>query len=163
MKKTAKCLTWMLISGLLISCGDNTQEPQEVETAEIVFEKEGELYLLKAGDTIKQIDIEVASTSYEQETGLMYRDSMEDDQGMLFIYSSAAPRSFYMKNTRIPLDILFYGSDSTLVSYKENATPYDETSIPSNAPAQFILELNAGKIQEWGIETGDKMDFRLIN
>ncbi len=163
MRKTAKYLTWMLMSGLILSCGDNTKGTQEVETAEIVFEKEGELFLLKSGDTIQKVDIEVADTPYEQETGLMYRDSMEDDQGMLFVYSSAAPRSFYMKNTRIPLDILFYGADSTLVSYRENATPYDETSILSDVPAQFILELNAGKIEEWGIEIGDKIDFQSID
>ena len=151
----------LFVTTFLFSCGDDQKEP-EVDTVEIEFKKEGELQILKDGEVTRTIDIEIADTPYEWETGLMYRESMEDNQGMLFIYPNEAPRSFYMKNTYIPLDIIFMSKDTTVVSIKENAIPRDETSIPSNAPAQFILEINGGNSAEWNIEEGDKMKFKRI-
>lgn len=162
MKKLSYLLTWGLIAGSLMSCGDETKE-SSIETPAITFEKEGELFLLKEEDTVQTIEIEIADSPYERETGLMYRDSMEDLQGMLFIYPGEAQRSFYMKNTHIPLDLVFYDSDSTVVHIHENAQPLDETSIPSNEPAQFILEINAGNAGKWGIEQGDRMTYRRFN
>lgn len=161
MKRT-KLLSIGLITGMLFSCGD---EPKKIaiETAEIEFKKEGELHLLKSGDTIKKIDIEIADTQYERETGLMYRRSMEESHGMLFIYPEEALRSFYMKNTYIPLDIIYYSKDSAVVSFQENAKPLDMTSLPSFKPAQFILELNAGKVKQWNIEVGDKIGFSKLD
>lgn len=161
MKKKAGIIVLALVVGIFFSCGDDEKE-SVIETAEITFKKEGELFLLKGGEQIKKIDIEVANTPYERETGLMYRMSMENDQGMLFIFPGEAPRSFYMKNTYISLDIIFYNKDSTVVSFHENAQPLNVTSIPSNHPAQYVLELNAGKVKEWNIEVGDKIDFTLI-
>lgn len=160
MKQSVNFLMIALVAGIFASCGDDEKD-SAIETPEISFTKEGELFLMKEGEQVKKLDIEVADTPYEWETGLMYRESMEDDQGMLFIYPGESQRNFYMKNTNIPLDIIFYDSDSTVVSYHENAQPMDETSIPSEEPAKFILEVNAGKVQEWNIETGDKIDFTL--
>lgn len=159
MKKPYNYFLVLILSGSIFSCGDDTKE-SSIEVAEIEFKKEGELYLLKLEDTIKKVDIEIADSEYERQTGLMYRKSMEEDEGMLFIYPNEAPRSFYMKNTYIALDIIFYDKDSTAVSFQENAKPLDETSLPSGEPAQFILELNAGKVKEWNIELGDKIDFK---
>lgn len=162
MKKTTKYLIFFLLSTLLFSCGDEPKA-SKIETSEIEFKKEGELYLLKSGDIIKKVDIEIAENPYEHETGLMYRQSMKDSQGMLFIYPEEALRSFYMKNTYIPLDIIFYSKDSIVVSFKENARPRDESSLASDKPAKFILELNAGKVKEWNIVIGDKMDFKRLD
>ncbi|HSP13015.1 MAG TPA: DUF192 domain-containing protein [Salegentibacter sp.] len=149
---------------LFSSCKEDAKPEEEIIEENIEFTKEGELSLIKAeGDTIKKIDIEIADSQYEHETGLMYRDSMEDSQGMLFIYEDAAPRAFYMKNTYIPLDIIYYSSDSTAISFYENAKPMDETSLPSGEPAQFILEINGGLIEEWNIEVGDKIYFERID
>lgn len=154
-------LSLALCSTLFFSCKEEDREPEEIETGEnFEFTKEGEMSLMKPdGDTIKELDIEFAESSYEHETGLMYRESMEDNQGMLFIYEDEAPRSFYMKDTYIPLDLIFYSADSTAVSFQENAEPMDETSLPSGEPAQFVLEINAGLVEEWNIEIGDKMSF----
>ncbi len=162
MKKRTKYLTFYLLSTLLFSCSDEPKE-SKIETSEIEFKKEGELYLLKSGDSIKKLDIEIADNQYEHQTGLMYRQSMKETQGMLFIYPEEALRSFYMKNTYIPLDIIFYSKDSSVVSFKENAQPLDETSLPSNKPAKFILEINAGKVKAWNIEVGDKIDFKRLD
>ena len=160
-----KCiiLSAILTVSLLSSCKDDETEAP-IETEEITFTKEGEATLLKPnGDTIQQIDIEIADNSYERQTGLMYRESMEDDQGMLFIYDNEAPRAFYMKNTYIPLDIIYFASDSTAVSFQKNAQPQDETSLPSGEPAQFVLELNAGLADDWNIKVGDKIDFERVD
>lgn len=157
--KKVKWFYLLLISGAFLSCADEPKE-SSIETPEITFEREGEIELIKEGAVIKTLEIEIADTPYEWETGLMYRESLGEDQGMLFVYSQEGQRNFYMKNTTISLDLIFYNKDSLVVSYYENAVPMDETSIPSNAPAQYILEVNAGKVAEWNIEEGDKMSFR---
>ncbi|HET8754113.1 MAG TPA: DUF192 domain-containing protein [Salinimicrobium sp.] len=163
MRKINHFLILLLFSNFMISCNDEPENPP-VETEPIEFKKEGELYLVKSsGDTIKKLDIEIADNAYERQTGLMYRKSLETNQGMLFIYNEEAPRSFYMKNTYIPLDILFFDEDSIAVSFQENAVPLDESSLASEAPAQFILEINAGLVEEWNIEVGDKIDFERLD
>lgn len=127
----------------------------------ITFKKEGEL-TIKKGDNdsiITSIDIEIADDAYQTQTGLMYRDNMESDQGMFFVFSKPDYHSFYMKNTRIPLDIIYIGSDKKIVSIQKNAKPFDETSLPSNALALYVLEINAGLSEEWNLEVGDKIDY----
>ncbi len=151
----------LFLSLSLTSCGDDDKKQEVIETDPINFTKEGELYMIKAsGDTLKKLDIELAESDYEHQTGLMYRESMEDDQGMLFIYDDERVRSFYMKNTYIPLDIIYYAADSTLVSIQKNTTPRDETSLPSEGPAKFVLEINGGLSDAWGVEQGDKISFK---
>ncbi len=158
MKRIKRFIVLGFTAGFLLSCAEESKD-SSIETPEISFQKEGELYLLKSGDTLQKIAIEFAESDYERQTGLMYRKSLGENEGMLFVYPSEAMRSFYMKNTYIPLDIIFYNKDSAAVSFQENAKPLDETSLPSKVPAQFILELNAGKVKEWNIEVGDKIDF----
>jgi len=150
----------LFLSISFTSCNDKDKKEESIETDPITFTKEAELYLIKAsGDTIQKLDIELAESDYEHQTGLMYRESMEDNQGMLFIYDTERVRSFYMKNTYIPLDIIYYEADSSLVSIQKNATPRDETSLASEGPAQFILEINGGLSDEWGLEKDDKMTY----
>ena len=158
MKKVKRFLSAGFILALIFSCGDEAKNTS-IETEDIPFTKEGELYLLRGKDTLQKLDIEFAESSYEQQTGLMYRNSMEPNQGMLFTYPEEAMHSFYMKNTYISLDLIFFGKDSSAVSFQENALPLDETSLPSQVPAQFILEVNGGKVEEWGIVEGDRMTF----
>jgi len=134
------------------SCDNSTETEESMETDPIVFNKEAEVYLIHSnGDTLRKIDVELAESDYEKQTGLMYRESLGSDQGMLFVYDSERVRNFYMKNTYISLDIIYYDTDSTLVSIQKNATPRDEMNLPSDGPAQFVLEINAGLADEWGI------------
>ena len=105
----------------LIACG-GPDEPKKKPTEKKKsasgpqFKKEGELYFVKAtGDTIRKIDIEIAEPEYERTRGLMYRRNMKDTQGMLFIFDKPDMRSFWMKNTYIPLDIMFV--DSILIRF----------------------------------------------
>jgi uncharacterized protein len=159
-KNLIKLGTLAFFLNLTFTSCEEDKETKVIETEPITFSKEGELYLIEAsGDTLQKLDIELAETEYEKQTGLMYRESMEKHQGMLFIYQDERVRSFYMKNTYIPLDILYYDADSTLVSIQKNATPRDETSLPSEGPAKFVLEINGGLSDEWNIESGNRFSF----
>nr|WP_299343819.1 DUF192 domain-containing protein [Allomuricauda sp.] len=150
-------LGFVLIS--TVSCKDETKK--EIKTEAIHFSKEGELTISRpqTDSTLVKLDIEIAETDYETQTGLMYRDSMDDNQGMLFIFSDNEMRSFYMKNTEIPLDIIYINEKLEIVSFQKNASPLDETGLPSQFPAKYVLEINAGLSDKWGIATGDKIDF----
>ncbi len=112
----------------------------------------------------KYFSVEVADTQQKQTLGLMYRDEMPADHGMLFIFPNEAPRSFWMKNTRIPLDILYFDKDLKLVSASLDTPPCRVRrcpAYPSKTPAMYVLELNAGIASELGIGPGDRMTIKL--
>jgi len=146
------------ISFNAISC---KEEKKEIKQVEVSFKKEGELTIYKAtsDSIIKKLDIEIADSDYETETGLMYRSSMKTNQGMLFIFPDVKPRAFYMKNTQFSLDLIFIDNNNTIVSFQENAKPFDESPLPSNLPAKYVLELNAGLVSKWGIRVGDRISY----
>lgn len=148
------------VASQLSSCKED-RKTSEVNQVEVTFTKEGELQIKKAitDSLITSLDIEIADDDYATQTGLMYRSSMENTQGMLFIFPDTDYRSFYMKNTEIPLDIIFIAEDQTIVSIQKNAQPMSESSLPSKAPAKYVLEVNAGLSDEWGLNQGDNIQF----
>lgn len=101
--------------------------------------------------------VEVAQTSVEQAKGLMFRQSMGPDEGMLFPMKPARQSSFWMRNTVISLDIVFIGPDGRIANIAANAVPYDETPLPSKGLAAAVLELNGGRAAELGIVPGDRV------
>jgi len=108
----------------------------------------------------KRFSIEIADTREKQALGLMFRDSMPADHGMLFIFPNEAPRSFWMKNTRIPLDIIYFDQGLNLVSMSVQTPPCRVSKCPgypSMAPAKYVLELNAGTASELGVGPGDRL------
>jgi hypothetical protein len=112
----------------------------------------------------KRFSVEVADTREKQALGLMFRDSMPMDHGMLFIFPREAPRSFWMKNTRIPLDIMYFNEGLELVSISADTPPCRTRrcpSYPSTSPARFVLELNAGVASDLGVEIGDRLTLKL--
>lgn len=141
------------------------EEPKStIKTATISFTKEGELSIRKQKvDTlITTLNIEIAESDYETQTGLMYRDDMKNTEGMLFIFEDEQMHSFYMKNTKIPLDIIFIKADLTIASFQENAEPYNESGLSSQVPIQYVLEVNAGLAEKWLLEVGDKIAFKKL-
>jgi len=112
----------------------------------------------------KTFAVEIADTSEKQALGLMFRDSMEADQGMLFIFPKEVPRSFWMKNTRIPLDIMYFDKERKMVSISADTPPCKVTrcpSYPSTGPAMYVLELNAGAAKKLGVGEGDMLTLKL--
>jgi hypothetical protein len=79
---------------------------------------------------------------------------------MLFVFDDATERYFYMKNTKIPLDIIYISDTKKIVSFQKNAQPFDESSLPSNVPAKYVLEINAGLSDAWSLTVGDSISFR---
>ncbi|SDS75498.1 DUF192 domain-containing protein [Winogradskyella sediminis] len=148
---------------LLLSCKEEKKTITEDKVV-VSFKKEGTLTLKKADSDaiIKTIDIEIADDEYTTQTGLMYRTKLETNHGMLFIFPNVQMRSFYMKNTKIPLDIIYIAEDLTIVSFQKNAKPMDETSLPSEAPAKYVLEINGGLSDAWQLEIGDKISFEIL-
>jgi uncharacterized membrane protein (UPF0127 family) len=154
-----KFLIIFLVAVTCFSCDDSSKN-KTVKTAEIGFTKEGELTLSKAnGEVITKLNIEFAENDYERETGLMYRTSMKDEEAMLFIFPSSLPRSFYMKNTYIPLDIIYLDENKQIVSFQKNAEPLNETGLPSEIPAMYVLEVKAGLADKWSLAIGDAISF----
>jgi len=90
--------------------------------------------------------------------GLMSHGRMERVKGMYFSFEREEPRSFWMKNTYIPLDIIFIDSDNRIVSIQKYARPLSQSSLPSEGPAKYVLELNAGLSDELGINSGDMVE-----
>ena len=87
---------------------------------------------------------------------------MEGNQAMLFIFKKERPRSFYMKNTEFSLDIIYINSNYKVVSIQKNAIPYNENSLPSNLPAKYVLEINAGLSKSWELKAGDSIAFKRL-
>jgi uncharacterized membrane protein (UPF0127 family) len=100
--------------------------------------------------------LEVADTPRLRNKGLMYRDSMSKDHGMIFVFASEEKLSFWMKNTNIPLDILFLDSSGTIVSIHQ-MKPHDLRGTPSEKPALYAIELNEGTAKRVGVKIGDKL------
>lgn len=152
-------LSLLLLGGFFMGCKEETQSPvKQVNTSPIEFKKEGELYITKAsGDTLAYLDVEIADDAYQRETGLMYRQSLQENRSMLFIFESEAQRGFYMKNTNIPLDLIFLDRNLQVVSIAKDAKPHSLETIPSDKPAQYVLEVNAGLTDEWELAPGDRL------
>lgn len=102
----------------------------------------------------QRFSIEIADDDYQRSAGLMFRTRMDDDHGMLFVFDKERRLTFWMKNTPMPLDLIFIGSDGRIVGIL-NGEPYSLAPIGPKAPAQFVLELKAGTADKAGIADGD--------
>jgi hypothetical protein len=147
-----------LISTDILNFSKNSTEPivenstNNSTISEPPFKKEGELTFLKNQE---KLTIEIADSEAETTQGLMYRRTMPDSCGMVFIFADSQPRSFWMKNTYLPLDILFLDESKKIVTIQANRTPFSEEAIPSFENAKYVLEVNAGYCKRKGIEKGD--------
>ncbi len=105
-----------------------------------------------------RFNVEVVDTPETRVQGLMFRTELADDAGMLFDFKEEREVSFWMQNTLIPLDMIFVGADGIVDTIHVNARPQDPTSIPSQVPVQFVLEIPGGRSVEIGLKPGDRMD-----
>jgi uncharacterized membrane protein (UPF0127 family) len=125
------------------------------QSSEITFAKSS-LVVVTASREIK-FEVELALNDAERSRGLMYREKLGPYDGMLFDFYQDAPVSFWMKNTLIPLDMLFIAGDGTIKHIHANATPLSTDPIPSQFPVRAVLEINGGSARLLGIKPGDKV------
>ena len=104
-----------------------------------------------------RFDVELAETPMQQMQGLMFRERLAPDAGMLFLYNQPQPASFWMKNTLIPLDMIFIGADGRIVNVHANAVPHSLDAVNSAGPVKGILEINGGMSARLGIRAGDRV------
>jgi uncharacterized protein len=107
-------------------------------------------------------DVELANTPDERSKGLMFRRELPQGRGMLFDFGGEGPISMWMKNTFIPLDMLFIRADGTIARIAQNTTPQSEETIPSGAPVKAVLEVIGGTAKRLGIAPGDRVAHRIF-
>jgi uncharacterized membrane protein (UPF0127 family) len=105
------------------------------------------------------VTVEVASTTAQREVGLMYRNHLDDNAGMIFVFPDSAPRNFWMHNTEISLDMIFADASGRITGIVANAEPYSDKLLGVDGNSQYVLEVNAGFCAKNGIKPGDRLDF----
>ena len=113
--------------------------------------------VLKTESGDHSFNIEVATTNHERALGLMFRRSLPENGGMLFLYDRPQPAAMWMKNTLIPLDMIFIAADGRVHRIEQNAEPHSTALIPSEGPIVGVLELNGGEAAKIGLKRGDKV------
>ncbi len=155
----------LLVATFLISaCGDRSPDPAADAAPPAVTWERDTITIRTASDTVA-IEVEIAQTDEQRAYGLMNRTSLPETAGMLFVYDTPQPAegSFWMFNTRIPLDIAFLDEQGTIVSIRQMepcASPYPQwcPSYEAGAPFRFALEVNLGWFQRHGVGVGDRID-----
>lgn len=112
-----------------------------------LFERKGQVEIATTDGKLQKFNVEFARSEAEKATGLMFRERLADDEGMLFMWNTSSLRQFWMKNTLINLDILFIDSDYRVVHIEESAQKGSLRIISSLLPVQYVLEINAGQSQ----------------
>ena len=146
-------ITGILVIALLL--GAQTSDRLDLETD---F-SQGVLVISANENACHVFDIYIATSRAQQMQGLMYVRNMPPTRGMLFVYREAGIRSMWMKNTYIPLDILFIRGDGVVSSIAKHTEPHSLKSISAIEPVNFVLELNAGLTDKLGIEPGSSVYF----
>lgn len=146
---------------LTVACAPPAPEQGPPAPAPVVADVYEPLQVLTAAGA-RNFRVRIADDDAERERGLMFVSELPQDEGMLFDFEEPAPRAFWMKNTLIPLDIIFIGPDGRIINIAENTTPYSLDPIPSTAPASAVLEIGGGLAAELGIKPGDKVAHRIF-
>ena len=142
-----------LLAGLMLGVGAGARgwAAAKPETVEIV-----------TGRGRARFQVEIAATRAQQQRGLMFRKALAPDRGMLFTYQRPQPVAYWMKNTLIPLDIIYIAPDGRILSIARNARPHDETPLPSGGLVLGVLEIAGGRAAQLGILPGDRVLHRIF-
>jgi uncharacterized protein len=115
------------------------------------------------GSVLANVAVEIAATEQERETGLMYRSHLGANDGMIFLFTHPQPLQFWMKNTEIPLDMIFADRNRVVVGTVERAEPYSEQLLSVDGESQYVLEVNGGFCAQNGVKAGDRLRFTKID
>ncbi len=164
MRNINKYLLLSLIfpASIFVSCKDKVDPDKPIShNTQPKFVKEGELTFKKSDSSaVVKINIEIADNDEERQMGLMNRSFMNNNQGMLFTFDVEEPQAFWMKNTIIPLDIIYVNAKKEIVSISRDTEPFSEKSLPSGRPAIYVVEVNAGFCDQYEINPGCRIDFK---
>lgn len=139
------------------ACGSATSAPQTVEKSPAGLEQMP--LTIQSVNGEHRFTVEVAETPEQQAQGLMFRKSLAPDRGMIFPRKPPGDASFWMKNTLIPLDMVFIREDGTIARIAENTIPMSLEPVPSLEPVSAVLEIAGGRAAELGIKPGDKVSW----
>ncbi len=156
----ALCLMFMLSA-----CPASKAKPEAPIGAPILYEfrHDGNLEILESGKSKASFDIEIVISYMDRAQGLMFRETMEDNQGMLFIFEDSDYHSFWMKNTYLPLDMLFISEDLEVVDILKNAIPFSEEMLIPEHRARYVLEVKGGISDQMNIKIGDSIKWNVIS
>lgn len=158
-----RCVIAAWAMALLAACSPNSSEAGAQSTQATAVHPVSGLAVIPLSVTHAgqkhQFRVELAKSELEQAKGLMFRTGMGADEGMIFPMDPPRGAAFWMKNTVLPLDILFIGVDGKVSNIAANAKPYDETPLPSVGLVKAVLELNAGRAAQLGIVPGDMVEW----
>jgi len=133
---------------------------KEGTDTEYMFKKQGELTFNDSLGNLKtKINIEIANSDFDRQLGLMFRRHMENNDGMLFIFPNEEMQAFWMRNTFIPLDMIFVNAAKKIVTIHRNTQTLSDQSYPSAAPALYVIEVNAGFCSLHNINEGDRINY----
>jgi uncharacterized membrane protein (UPF0127 family) len=145
---------------VIIFMPKKTSNDNSLSTAPM-FKKQGELTFQKSdGKPIVTIDIEIADDDSKREIGMMGRSVMEERQGMLFILQEEIMAAFWMRNCILPLDMIFIDKFGEIVTICKNTTPFSDQTYSATAPTLFVVEVNAGFTDKYGIKEGDRISWK---
>jgi hypothetical protein len=150
MQRINKLLVWLLLMLIISGCIDQTAEQS--------------LTIITSSGKVK-LETEIVDDPQERQRGLMFRENLEENSSMLFVFDLEMPLSFWMKNTLIPLDMIFVSENGTINEIKENVQPCNKDpcpSYPSNHASKYVLEVNGGFSQKNKIKIGDKIDITTL-
>lgn len=140
--------------------GNNlTEKSSPNKISEPPFINEGTVEFTNGDSLIQSINVEIADEDAKITQGMMYRTKMDENQGMIFIFPDEDLRNFWMKNTILPLDIIFVDKNWNVVSIQKYAIPYNETGLPSEGPAMYVVEVSSGFSDRHNIKQGTKVKF----
>ena len=163
MRRIAFVVLSLILTAGLAGCADGGSSETKSSTPErtIPFDEEGEMAFLQERDTVVTAQIEIAETDSARERGMMQRDGSPDEtSAMLFPFPQEEPRSFWMANTPVALDIFFVSADSQIVSIAKYTKPYSDDQIRSGEPAKYVVETPAGFADSYGLIEGDRVRWR---
>jgi uncharacterized membrane protein (UPF0127 family) len=153
--------TVIVIALAIIFMPKKTTQDTSTLTAAPMFTKQGELTLTKSdGKSIISIDIEIADNDAKREVGMMGRPAMDERQGMLFVFEEEQYASFWMRNCILSLDMIFLNKQRQIITIHKNTKPFSDDSYPANGLTMFVLEVNAGFTDKYGIKEGDIISWK---
>lgn len=145
-----KILSLLIVSLFIFGCSDNDNKKNTTPL------------IIKTANGDARFFVEIARTTEELKTGLMHRTELAANEGMIFDIDPIRPVAMWMKNTKLPLDMIFVGPQATIIMIKEGATPMSEEQIVSNTPVKAVIELNAGQVRKHKIAVGDTVNHIIL-